>query len=177
MNPLRDHFTKYPPKPRKPHQWFCEVSVSLFMIGFTLDKSPTLGMRSIFATSLLSFAVTFILTANRTILVSLALNDTLLLYFCSAFVPDYALYTLLLPIGVVVWLLSYFGWGDLVSCFFMVCFVAVVWTVSGFLGCIGVGILVGLVGFYLLWRASRVTVDPTIAKAPASEQTALLEYS
>ena len=161
MNPLRDHFTKYPPKPRKPHQWFCEVSVSLFMIGFTLDKSPTLGMRSIFATSLLSFAVTFILTANRTILVSLALTDTLLLYFCWAFWPDYALYTLLFPIGVVVWLPSYSGWEDLVSCFFTVCFVAVVWMVSGFFGCSGVGILVGLVGFYLRWRTSRVTVDPT----------------
>jgi len=37
-----------------------------------------------------------------------------------------------------------------------------VWTASGFFGCIEVGILIGLVGFYL-WRASRATVDPTMA--------------
>jgi len=159
MNP-RDNFTEYP---WKLHQWFCVVSVSLILIGFTLDKSPAFGMRSIFATSLLSCAVTFISTGNRTVLVGLALTDMLLLYFCWVFLPDYALYTLLLPIGVVVWLLSDFGWEELVLCFFMICVVAVVWTVSGFFGCIGVGILVGLVGFYLRWRASRVTVDSTMA--------------
>jgi len=165
MNPLRK-YTKYLLKPLELHDWFCSLSATLIVISSAtagLDGFEPPQMPSTFATSLLLLATVICLTANRTVWVGLALTDTLLFCMCWAFLPAYASWTLVLPVGVVAWLISYcITWGTLVSVCVMICFEAVVWVASGFFGCIGVGILIGLVGLYLRWRASRAKVDPTI---------------
>ena len=169
MNPLREHFTKYSLKPLELHKWFCGLSATLILIASAkagLDGFQPPRMPSTFATSLILLAMATWLTANRTVLVGLALTDTLLLCTCWAFLPAYACFTLVLPVGVVTWLISYHGWGELVSVCVMTCFEEFVWAASGFFGCIGVGILIGLVGLYLRWRASKAKVDPTIHKPP-----------
>ena len=115
MNHLGKHLTKYPPKPWGLQQWCRPVSVTLISIAFAkvtkwgIDSFSRPQMPLIFAIALLLCAMTFSLTANRTVLVGLASTDMLALCLCWAIFPAYAAWTLILPAGVVVWLMSYFG--------------------------------------------------------------------
>ena len=120
MNPLPDRRTEYPHKTWGLHVRFWEISAVLLISGLFYEFLAA-QMFGRFTMSVILCATTFDSTANK-ILRSLALADMLLVCLCWWFLPDYATLTLVLPPGIVPWLLPYNGGREPVLFSVVVCF-------------------------------------------------------